>query len=170
MQNRIAPLLPTKALELKFALLKYWAISILPIAVHSAFPIDFNILTALIASTLIFTSYMLTLKRISKKDIEIHINNLWQAGMLYIASTILISIVFIISLANRSSMPEVEGFIDTLYFCIVTVTTLGYGDITPKGDYARIIACAMSLIGTTNMIILIAIVSAKLKSENSTNF
>jgi hypothetical protein len=159
-----------KNMELKIKLTTYWAISIIPIAINSALLSYFNTISALIISMLIFTSYMLTIKIISRKVSDINTDNLWQAGFLYIASAILLSIVFVISLTNSNAIPGTESFIDIFYFCIVTLTTLGYGDMTPKGDYAKIIACAMSLIGTTNMIILIAVVSAKLKSENSANF
>eukprot|EP00249_Psilotum_nudum_P013667 c24449_g1_i1 orf=620-2134(+) len=40
-----------------------------------------------------------------------------------------------------------SGFIDALYFCIVTMCTIGYGDITPATPAAKLFACCFVLVG-----------------------
>ncbi|KAL2651639.1 hypothetical protein R1flu_019767 [Riccia fluitans] len=42
---------------------------------------------------------------------------------------------------------ETVGWIDALYFCIVTMCTIGYGDITPETPAAKILSCALVLVG-----------------------
>lgn len=39
------------------------------------------------------------------------------------------------------------GFIDAIYFCIVTMCTIGYGDITPVTPVAKLFSCAFVLVG-----------------------
>lgn len=39
------------------------------------------------------------------------------------------------------------SFIDALYFCIVTLTTVGYGDLTPDGNTAKLFTCAFVFVG-----------------------
>lgn len=39
------------------------------------------------------------------------------------------------------------SFLDTLYFSVVTITTLGYGDITPHSDVGKLLCASESLIG-----------------------
>jgi len=39
------------------------------------------------------------------------------------------------------------GFVDALYFSIVTVTTVGYGDETPEGDAAKVFTVFYMLVG-----------------------
>ncbi|WP_456433443.1 NAD-binding protein [Nitratifractor sp.] len=43
--------------------------------------------------------------------------------------------------------PQIHGFFDALYWSLVTITTVGYGDITPVSDMGRVIAIAIILFG-----------------------
>ncbi|GER54942.1 potassium channel [Striga asiatica] len=49
---------------------------------------------------------------------------------------------------------KIDGVLDSVYFCIVTMTTVGYGDLVPNSPSAKLLACAfvfsgMALIGLT---------------------
>ncbi|MDQ5972131.1 MAG: hypothetical protein QG553_290 [Patescibacteria group bacterium] len=42
---------------------------------------------------------------------------------------------------------EKWGWVDAYYFCIVTLTTVGYGDITPKTDAGKLFTTIYILVG-----------------------
>ncbi|KAI3466426.1 hypothetical protein Pfo_023089 [Paulownia fortunei] len=49
---------------------------------------------------------------------------------------------------------KIDGVLDSVYFCIVTMTTVGYGDLVPNSTATKLLACAfvfsgMALIGLT---------------------
>lgn len=58
-----------------------------------------------------------------------------------------------------SGAPEtnhaMQGF-DALYYSIITLTTVGYGDITPVSDVARMLASLEALTGTLFVAVLIS--------------
>ena len=55
------------------------------------------------------------------------------------------------------------GFVDALYFSVVTFTSLGYGDIVPQG-YSRLIACAEVVLGLAVLGLAIAKLSSSKQS------
>jgi Ion channel len=50
---------------------------------------------------------------------------------------------------------------DTLYFSLITLTTVGYGDITPASNVARAIASGEALIGQLYLVSIVAAVVAR---------
>ncbi|XP_006650599.1 two pore potassium channel a isoform X1 [Oryza brachyantha] len=55
-------------------------------------------------------------------------------------------------LAFYAVMDEISGkrtnrVLDALYFCIVTMTTVGYGDLVPNNDATKLLACAFVFMG-----------------------
>jgi len=47
---------------------------------------------------------------------------------------------------------KTNGFLDAIYFCVVTMTTVGYGDLVPDSQLAKLLACiyvftGMALVG-----------------------
>ncbi|KAA8523553.1 hypothetical protein F0562_009976 [Nyssa sinensis] len=42
---------------------------------------------------------------------------------------------------------KTNGFLDAVYFCIVTMTTVGYGDLVPNSVPAKLLACAFVFTG-----------------------
>ena len=54
---------------------------------------------------------------------------------------------------------KTPGFLDSLYFSVVTISSLGYGDIRPLG-YARLLVAAEVLIGLSFLGLLVAKVSS----------
>lgn len=47
-------------------------------------------------------------------------------------------------------------FISSLYFSIITMSTLGYGDITPLEPFGQILSIAQTLIGIIMALLVIA--------------
>jgi voltage-gated potassium channel len=54
------------------------------------------------------------------------------------------ALVFIVEVPDN---PAIENFLDALYFTIATLTTTGFGDITPVGAAGRWLSIAIMVIG-----------------------
>ena len=78
--------------------------------------------------------------------------------------TILAALVFFIGIFGYLfyvSEPQVETFGDGIWWALVTITTVGYGDITPLTTLGRVVAGLLMLLGLGLIATITAIVSAK---------
>lgn len=48
---------------------------------------------------------------------------------------------------NQISGHKTNGVLDAVYFCVVTMTTVGYGDLVPSSSASRLLACAFVFSG-----------------------
>jgi len=64
----------------------------------------------------------------------------YAMGLVIIAATIVTSV-------ETTASSQITSFEDALWWAIVTVTTVGYGDITPVTATGRAIAMALMLVG-----------------------
>ncbi|XP_024022254.1 two-pore potassium channel 1 isoform X2 [Morus notabilis] len=48
---------------------------------------------------------------------------------------------------NQISGRKTNGILDAVYFCVVTMTTVGYGDLVPNTVLAKLLACAYVFTG-----------------------
>ncbi|KAL4562956.1 hypothetical protein LXL04_026987 [Taraxacum kok-saghyz] len=48
---------------------------------------------------------------------------------------------------DQISGTKTNGILDSMYFCVVTMTTVGYGDLVPETYFAKILACVFVFIG-----------------------
>ena len=78
--------------------------------------------------------------------------------------TILAALIFFIFLFGYLfyvSEPDVRDLGDGIWWALVTITTVGYGDITPLTTLGRVIASSLMLLGLGLIATITAIVSAK---------
>ena len=78
--------------------------------------------------------------------------------------TILLALIFFIGIFGYlfyASEPQVETFGDGIWWALVTITTVGYGDITPLTTLGRVVAGLLMLLGLGLIATITAIVSAK---------
>ena len=78
--------------------------------------------------------------------------------------TILAALIFFILLFGYLfyvSEPDVRSLGDGMWWALVTITTVGYGDITPVTTLGRVIASSLMLLGLGLIATITAIVSAK---------
>ncbi len=78
--------------------------------------------------------------------------------------TILAALVFFIFLFGYLfyvSEPSVGTLGDGIWWALVTITTVGYGDITPVTTLGRVVASSLMLLGLGLIATITAIVSAK---------
>jgi len=57
--------------------------------------------------------------------------------------------------------PNEEGFSSFVYYGLVTLTTLGYGDISPSTALARSLSTFTALTGQLYLVIIMAIIIGK---------
>jgi hypothetical protein len=60
------------------------------------------------------------------------------------------------------ALVQTSGWIDSFYFSIVTMTTLGYGDLTPKNDIAKLVALSQVVLGYTLGGLLVGIIAKRM--------
>jgi len=78
--------------------------------------------------------------------------------------TILAALIFFIFLFGYLfyvSEPNVRNLGDGIWWALVTITTVGYGDITPVTTLGRVVASSLMLLGLGLIATITAIVSAK---------
>lgn len=66
---------------------------------------------------------------------------------------------------EQSSNTEI--FQHLLYFCFITLSTIGYGDITPETPIAQSFAMTLGLLGQMYLTVLVAILVGKFLSQRS---
>ncbi|KAH9622264.1 hypothetical protein KSS87_001365, partial [Heliosperma pusillum] len=69
-----------------------------------------------------------------------------QAGLLLIVYLLMGALVYGLN-RDKFSGIETHPLVDAIYFCIVTMSTIGYGDITPLTSSTKLFVCAFVLVG-----------------------
>jgi voltage-gated potassium channel len=67
---------------------------------------------------------------------------------------------------------EVEGwsFFDSFYMTLITLTTVGYGEVHPLSDHGRLFASVLMLIGVTTVFVSIAVLGETLLRLEMTDY
>lgn len=78
-------------------------------------------------------------------------------------------ILFLISdkpvLNNIDFSFHTNTFIDTVYYCTITITSIGYGDILPISHNARMTTSLLGLIGQLYLVVIMSIMVSKFLSK-----
>lgn len=103
------------------------------------------------------------------RDANLLLRSLWQARrkILVFYSGMLVLCVIFGALMFMVEGPQ-HGFTSipkAIYWAIVTITTVGYGDITPQTPFGQAIASLTTLIGYSIIAVPTGIVTAELASE-----
>jgi voltage-gated potassium channel len=87
------------------------------------------------------------------------------------AAVNLVVFVFIVSAAvyvqQHAINPEINDYVDALYFTIATLTTTGFGDITLEGKYGRLLATLVMIFGISLFLSLVSAVFRPKKVEHA---
>lgn len=85
----------------------------------------------------------MSLKKYSKKFLDITSYAPGAYGGIYLANVLIFSLVYVLVFAGDFKGEPID-FVQALYFSVVTVTTLGFGDLTPKLDAAPLLLVVTS--------------------------
>ena len=76
------------------------------------------------------------------------------------------SIIFLSSVAfyflEKDSNPKMTSLLDAVYFSVATMTTVGYGDITPHSVAGKILVILMMMIGAGFFVSYTAVLSSSM--------
>ena len=64
----------------------------------------------------------------------------------------------IVYVQQRTINPDINDYLDALYFTIATLTTTGFGDITLEGKYGRVLATLVMIFGISLFLNLVSAV------------
>ncbi len=94
------------------------------------------------------------------KETKVTLNVIYAAIVVYLSLAMMWGMLFIlVEILQPGSITLVETGIDSFhffYYSFVTITTLGYGDITPASDIARSLALLEAVIGQIYLVVLVA--------------
>ncbi|OEL17744.1 Two pore potassium channel b [Dichanthelium oligosanthes] len=71
----------------------------------------------------------------------------WLICILLLAYLLAGTAAFYLVMDHMSGDRSASRALDALYFCVVTMTTVGYGDLVPSSDAAKLLACAFAFAG-----------------------
>lgn len=60
-------------------------------------------------------------------------------------------------------------FIDLVYFCSITLTTIGYGDITPNAEHTKLATSLIGIAGQFYSVVLVGIIISKFTNQSKSS-
>ncbi|XP_075478066.1 two-pore potassium channel 1-like [Primulina tabacum] len=78
-----------------------------------------------------------------------NINPSFRRVIIYLILYLVIGTICFSIFMNKISGIKTNGVLDSIYFCIVTMTTVGYGDLVPNSAVTKLLACAFVFTGMT---------------------
>nr|XP_043621722.1 two-pore potassium channel 1-like [Erigeron canadensis]XP_043621723.1 two-pore potassium channel 1-like [Erigeron canadensis] len=83
------------------------------------------------------------------KSIFDQLNPHFKRVALYLVIYLTISTLCFYLVRNQISGDKTYGILDSVYFCVVTMTTVGYGDLLPNSNATKLLSCAFVFSGMT---------------------
>lgn len=142
-------------------------LSILPLYISLIFPQASYLLVIRLLRVLRIFRVLKLLRYM--KDANLLLRSLWQSRrkIMVFFGTVLIMCVIIGSVMYAVEGPE-NGFTSipkSIYWTIVTITTVGYGDITPQTNFGQGLAAATMLLGYSIIAVPTGIITSQMATE-----
>jgi hypothetical protein len=103
-----------------------------------------------------FLRFILTSPKVNSEVLCAAVATYLLMGLLWSSAYALVARLNSAAFAGVPAGSQPLHGIDALYFSLITLTTVGYGDITPVSGPARMLAMMEAIAGTTYMAVLIA--------------
>ena len=142
-----------------------WLVVVLPFFIPGE-QVNLVEAAAIVLAVLLISAPVVILRRIAKHD-EVTATTMWGAVAAYLSLGIALSFIYasIYSIDAGSFVNVIDGgFGEFNYFSFVTMTTLGYGDITPVSDLTRALVVFQTVIGQIYLVVVVARVVSLLGS------
>ena len=102
-------------------------------------------------------------------DTHVSLETVYAALCIYLIIGLFFSVLFALvgTLSDSSFYAEIatSTSMDSIYFSFTTLTTLGYGDLTPVTDVGRMLAITEALIGQVYLVTIVALIVTNLGRE-----
>jgi hypothetical protein len=148
-----------------------WAVTLIPLATLTAVVASVlgsddtaKIVTASLTALLVLAAPAAIIKRLATHPV-INLNTFYGAVCVYLLIAMFFASCFAIIGATSGQgffaqvqPPAKAGSIDYLYFSFTTITTVGYGDLTARGDVGRMTAVLEAILGQLYLITVVALV------------
>jgi len=148
-----------------------WAVTLIPLATAAAIVASVlgsddtaKIVTASLTGLLVLVAPAAIIKRVATHPV-INLNTFYGAVCVYLLIAMFFASCFaVIGAASGQGYfaqiqpPAKASSTDYLYFSFVTITTVGYGDLTARGDVGRMTAVLEAIFGQLYLITVVALV------------
>lgn len=71
----------------------------------------------------------------------------YRQVLIYLVAYISLGVVCFSVVRNQITGKKTNEILDAIYFCVVTMTTVGYGDLVPDSNLAKLLACILVFSG-----------------------
>ncbi len=117
-----------------------------------------------ITNLLFFTYLFIKILQFLFKEKNVDVNTIFACISGYLILGILGALVYSLAsvfVENAFNLPKDTNFYNYIYFSFVTLTTVGFGDITPQNSIAKSLAIIGAIIGQLYTTFLVAIIIGK---------
>ena len=173
--------LALRASQVERRLLRY-AVAFIPVATVAAIALsvfgddDFaRAVAAALTALLVVVAPAAIVKRLAAHP-TITLNTFYGAVCVYLLIAMFFASIFSLTgvlsddpFFAQVQPPEAAGALDYLYFSLVTITTVGYGDLTAVGGVGRMMAVFEAILGQLYLITVVSLVVQNLGAARRKN-
>jgi voltage-gated potassium channel len=131
-------------------------------------------LFTIIFFVLIVIHYIIGIARAKNVNAEVILNAINGYLLISVLFSILVGLIMVFD-PHAFNFPDLgdevntikNQFVNYMYYSLVSITTLGYGDIVPKTPYAKSLATLVSITGQFYIAILVAMLVGKYASRQT---